>query len=254
MRDKIKRLLRESLINERLTDVDSDVDLIYDRFFKTGIDKFESGEKLTRSFFMVDITNTRILQSEESKKAHQLNPCKIVINVGNNYYNPIAKVISFSVNDNALNYVFDKFNGDFNAALESLKDIPYQYNNLKSDFSEARIKGSIHHELAHWIDDTMNKQHIERRIEKQMKVNTRDLKGIPVNTTKMEIQGQIHNIKQAHNKHKDIWDEITFDELVKMVPTLNVVLKPLNDKFKKQWIRDIKTRMYREGLLGKKMV
>ena len=109
------------------------------------------------------------------------------------------------MNDNALNYVFDKFNGDFNAALESLKDIPYQYNNLKSDFSEARIKGSIHHELAHWIDDTMNKQHIERRIEKQMKADTRDLKGIPVNTTKMEIQGQIHNIKQAHNKHKDIW-------------------------------------------------
>ena len=68
MRDKIKKLLRESLINERLTDVDSDVDLIYDRFFKTGIDKFESGEKLTRSFFMADITNTSILQSEESKK------------------------------------------------------------------------------------------------------------------------------------------------------------------------------------------
>jgi hypothetical protein len=39
-----------------------------------------------------------------------------------------------------------------------------------------------------------------------------------------------------------------------MVPTLNIVLKPLNDKFKKQWIRDIKTRMHREGLLGKKMV
>ncbi len=166
MKQQIKRLLRENFINERLTDVDSDVDLIYDRFFKSGIDKFESGEKLTRSFFMAGITNTSILQSEESKKAHELNPCKIVINAGNNYYNPIAKVISFSVNDNALNYVFDVFNGDFNAALESLKDIPYQYNNLKNDFSEARIKGSIHHELAHWIDDTMNKQHIERRIEK----------------------------------------------------------------------------------------
>jgi len=246
MRDFIKRLLRESFINERLTDVDSDVDLIYDRFFKEGIDKFKNSEKITRSFFMPDIINTSILQSEESKKAHQLNPCKIVINAGSNYYNPIAKVISFSVNDNALNYVFDKFNGDFNAALESLKDIPYQYNNLQNDFNETRIKGSIHHELAHWIDDTMNKQHIERRIEKQMKADTRDLKGIPVNTTKMEIQGQIHNIKQTYNKHKDIWNDITFDELVKMVPTLNVVLKPLNDKFKKQWIRDIKTRMYRE--------
>jgi len=97
MRDKIKRLLRENLINERLTDVDSDVDLIYDKFFKSGIDKFESGEKLTRSFFMAGITNTNILESEEARKAHELNPCKIVVNVGSNYYNPVTKVISVSV-------------------------------------------------------------------------------------------------------------------------------------------------------------
>ena len=254
MKQIIKTLLREGLLNERLTDVDSDVDLLYNKFLKDGIDKFESGEKISRVFFKSDITNTSILQSEEARKAHELNPCKIVVNVGSNYYNPVQKVISISVNDNALNYVFDEFNGDFNAALDSLKDIPYQYKNLKNDFSEVRLKGSIHHELAHWIDDTMNKQHIERRIEKQMKANTRDLKGIPVNVTKMEIQGQIHNIKQAYNKHKDVWDDLTLDDLINMIPTLNVVLRPLNDKLKKQWIRDIKTRMYREGLLGKKMI
>jgi hypothetical protein len=40
-----------------------------------------------------------------------------------------------------------------------------------------------------------------------------------------------------------------------MVPSLNVVFGELKyqPKLRKQWVRDIKTRMSREGLLGKNM-
>ena len=36
---KIKRILREELLNERLVEVDQDVDMIYDKFFKDDVEK-----------------------------------------------------------------------------------------------------------------------------------------------------------------------------------------------------------------------
>lgn len=255
MKNYIKQLLRENLLKERLTEVDTDVNLLYDMFFKNDIEQMEQTDILTRKMFDIGEASTDILQSEEAKKAHALNPCKIVINHGNNYYNPIEKLISLSVSDNALSYVLYRHEGSLKKAIDSLYDIPSQQNNLPKEFSEVKLKGTIHHELAHWIDDTLNNKHLTKRIEKQIASDTRNLKGIPVNTTKMEIQGQIHNIKQTYEHNKDIWDEISFYKLMNMVPSLNVVFSELKyqPKFRKQWVRDIKTRMSREGLLGKNM-
>ena len=255
MKNYIKQLLREGLINERLTEVDSDVNLLYDKFFKHDIDEINQTGIITRKMFNFSELDTSILQSEEAKKAHQMNPCKIEINKGNNHYAPLLKVISLSINGAAYDYVLNRYKGVLNDAIESLDDIPSQKRNLPIEFSEFRIKGSIHHELAHWIDDTMNKRHIRKRIRKQIASDTKDLNGIPVNSTKMEIQGQIHNIKQAYNTYKDIWDDISFYKLLSLVPTLNHVYNELRKdyKLKKQWVRDIKTRMAREGLLGKNM-
>ena len=255
MKNYIKQLLRENLLKERLAEVDTDVNLLYDMFFKNDIEQIEQTGILTRKMFDIGEASTGILQSEEAKKAHALNPCKIVINHGNNYYNPIEKLISLSVSDNALSYVLYRHEGSLKKAIDSLYDIPSQQNNLPKEFSEVKLKGTIHHELAHWIDDTLNNKHLTKRIEKQIASDTRNLKGIPVNTTKMEIQGQIHNIKQTYEHNKDIWDEISFYKLMNMVPSLNVVFSELKyqPKFRKQWVRDIKTRMSREGLLGKNM-
>ena len=99
----------------------------------------------------------------------------------------------------------------------------------------------------------MNKQHIDKRIKKQVELGRSDLGGLPVNASKMEIQGQIHNVKQLHNKYKDIWDEMPFQKLLSLSISLNTVYKELSGDIRKKWIRQLKTRMAREGLLGKKM-
>jgi hypothetical protein len=70
----------------------------------------------------------------------------------------------------------------------------------------------------------------------------------------MEIQGQIHNVKQLHNKYNDIWDTLTFSDLIKYSPTLRTISNELKGDIKTKWVRDLKTRMHREGLLGKNMV
>ena len=92
-----------------------------------------------------------------------------------------------------------------------------------------------------------------KRVKKQISVGTRNIGGKPVNAEKFEIQGQIHNIKQLHNSFSDKWNEMTFREMISLSPALNAVYNQLNSEQLTQWKRDLKTRMSREGLLGKMM-
>jgi hypothetical protein len=202
--------------------------------------------------FKYDETNTVILKSKECVESNEVNSCIIKINNFNNFYNPSARTIGISVNDNALGYVINNHKGDLESAIMDLYPVS-QRNSLRDEFTSDKIKGSIHHELAHWIDDTKHNQHIKKRVMKASELGMRDLGGIPVNSTKMEIQGQIHNVKQLYNKYKDIWDTITFDELKQYSPTISSVYNQLKGEFRVKWLRDLKTRMAREGLLGKKM-
>ena len=249
----IRKLLRESILSEKLTDVDSDVDLLYDKYFRKDTEAIERTGFVTSAMFERLETNTSILTSPDAIKCHELNPCIIKINPGINYYNPNDKIIGIGVSRNAYNFAIDYANGNIEAALNSLTDERQKKSFIK-EFTEARIKGSIHHELAHWIDDTLNNQHIKARVGKARERNTTDLNGMPVDSTKMEIQGQIHNIKQLHNKHKDIWDKISFQDMLELSPPLYSVNNKFTGETKAKWRRELKLRMNREGLLGKNMI
>jgi hypothetical protein len=256
MKDLIKKLLREGIINEKLTNVDSDVNMIYDTYFKNDIDEIQRTGIITENMFQKNQITTKILKDSESIEVNRINPCLIKINYGGSSYSPTNQILSFSINYSALNYVFNSFNGNLKEAIDDIWE-PDKKNSLANEFTEERVKGSIHHELAHWIDDTMHNGHIKNRINKAMAIGTRDFKNIPIDSTKMEIEGQIHNIKQLHNKYKNVWDTLTFEDLISKSPTLNNVLNTKlrnNTDIRTKWIRDIKTRMYREGLLGKNMV
>ena len=258
IREIIHRIIKEELLNERLAEVDHDVDLIYDKFFRDDVEKLSKTNIISGDMFetKIGVITTADLVSDEAREAHKLNPCVIVINnenLGGNYYSPTDNKIGVGINPYAYNWVINN-DGDLQLAIDSL-DNTFQRKNLPKEFGEAKIKGSIHHELAHWIDDTLHNKHIKKRIDKQYKMKTKDLGGIPVDMTTMEIQGQIHNIKQLYNKHKDEWDELSFFDMLNLSPSLGRVynLLRVNQDNLRKWVRAIKTRMYREGLLGRKM-
>lgn len=252
MKEIIKKLLREGLISEKLTQVDSDVDLLYNTYFKEDIDYINKTGYVNNGLFKTNKTNTSVLTSEESIKANELNQCVILVNIKGNTYNPSGHIITVSITKDAIDFVINEFKGDLQAAINYLEEP--QRASLRKEFTEEKIKGSIHHELAHWIDDTMHNQHIMKRTNKAMELGTANIGGIPVNSTKMEIQGQIHNIKQLYNKFNDVWDDMSFTELVSHSPTLNIISRQLKGDTKINWIRNLKTRMNREGLLGKNMI
>jgi hypothetical protein len=244
--------LNEGILVERLMDIDDDVDLIYDKYFKEYYDNMEKTGKMTYDMFKLDETDTSILKSPLCIEAHKLNPCVIRINNGSNYYDPEEKIISVSFSNAAKNFVFSSANGNINHAINLLDDS--QKKSLSREFKESTIKGSIHHELVHWLDDTMHNYHIKNRIKKQILLKTRDLKGIPVNASKMELQSQIHNIKQLKRKHEDVWDDLSFDDMISLSPSLTIINKSLIDPYKSKWRIDIIKRMNRENLLGNNMV
>jgi len=267
VRKIVKEVLKESVINkdnaleeeilkERLMDVDSDVDMIYDYYFKEDYEKIEKTSSLNGIDFEQEEYNTRFLNSPLAKKANKLNPCRIFINIGSNHYNPTASVIAFGVNENAVNFVND-FDGNLKEAIQELK---FQGNktqsiSLENEFTESKIKGSIHHELAHWIDDTLHNKHIGGRADKASESGGGlNKKGLPINADKLEVQGQIHNVVQLKKQYLDVWDTLSFNDLLNLSPTLNLVNRQLNGDIKTKWKRDLLTRMHREGLLGKNMI
>jgi hypothetical protein len=251
MKSLIKKLLKENLLTEKLTNVDEDVNLLYLKYFQFDINNLERTGIITKDMFLPNETNTIILKSPDSVKANETNYCIIEINNGSNFYRPSDRTINISVSKNAINFVKSEGNGNLKLAANFLNK--QQGQSLLNEFTEEKIKGSIHHELAHWIDDTLNNKHITKRLKKTTELGNVNLNGIPVNTTKMEIQGQIHNIKQLYNKYKNIWDELSFDDMIGLSPPLFFIMNSLNGNDKNQWFRNLKTRMYREGLLGKNM-
>jgi hypothetical protein len=250
-----KRRLQElsgEVLSEKLASVDDDVEMLYAKYFEKDIKELERTGVITDEMFLPAETNTAMLRSPEAVEANNLNMCIININSGSNFYFPDRKMISISINVNAIDYV-KQHDGNLKRAIDYLDD-EMHIRNLSVDFTEERVKGTIHHELAHWIDDTMHNSHIKNSLRKARESGQKQLFSIPVNASKMEIHAQMHNIKQLHNKYSSSWDTLSFMDMINLSPPLIIVHSQLPDSVKKTWIRDLKTRMHREGLLGKNMV
>lgn len=243
MKSLIKKLVRESLLTEKVMNINHDVDYIYDAYFKNNINEINSTGFVRKDMFKQYISTTDVFTDELTLKANKINPCKIKINYGNNFYRPSEQLISISINFNAFNYAFD-YNGNLKQAKENL---PVSLGkSFMQEFTEEKIKGSIHHELAHWLDDSFHNRHIEKFLNMSKPIKH-------INTHHLELQAQIHNIIQLKRKNEDLWDLLSFDELIHMSPTLYVIYNELPYSERNNWIKNLKRRMYREGLLGKEM-
>lgn len=255
----IKQILREGLLTEALPDVDSDVNLLYDKFFKDDVDTITTTGSVDKNMFDSAKVDTSILTSDICVEAHSKNPCDILINHSSNYYNPGDRVISLGINQGALEFLK---NVNIGTGVEGVYRLDLALGSLdrrskvrfENEFKEHKIKGSINHELLHWLDDTLHNKSISKFLSRASEVG-KDvyLKGKDVNTSKMEIQAQMGNIKQLKNKFSDMWDYLSFNDLIGMSVSLSVIYDSLRGRDRDEWVRNLKTRMYREGLLGKKM-
>ena len=202
-------------------------------------------------------TNTNIFSSKICKEANEKNPCNIIINFdGNkvhNYYKPSENKISISIHKSAVDWVLYDFNGDLRKAASNDKN-----GALMQEFSEIKIKSTISHELTHWLDETCNNNSITKELNKIKTKYAKDPKYFVgknnVNSKYFEINAQINAIAQAKKQINDEeWNSMTFDQLINLIISLKTINKTLSQSDKIKWLRNLKTRMYRENLLGKNM-
>jgi hypothetical protein len=183
-----------------------------------------------------------------------MNPVRI-ITTQQNEYNPREDFISVSLGAGALQLIRDI--GSLKKALALLeRNYPDQLRMFKADLTPSRIKGSIYHELSHWLDDTFHNEHIRNAL---IAANERgDFKALTqgeadVGLTTYEINAQIHAIKQLKRNYSKVWNTITFDQMIDKSTALQVVENNLSPGDRIRWRKMILRRMAREGLLGDSM-
>ena len=188
--------------------------------------------------------NSSELTSKKAQLAHKLNP--VTIHMGafkGNTYQCIKKIIQVG------------FNYDYIPELHNILKrglLPSDMKRFQIEFKEQRIKAGLSHELTHWIDDTLHNFHIKRVVSRAIKHQDRSIaaKGEEnVSLTDYEINAVISSINSYRKFHKKIWDKLTFDEVLELMPVEYFMNKILS----KEWRLKIKKRMAREGILGKKM-
>lgn len=234
-------------LTEATLDINDDVDMLYDYFFRDIVDEILSGE-WDGNIYATE-TDTDQLMTPVCQKANNINHCTILVNHEGhgNYYQPDSHTISISMNFGALNlYKWYK--------KDAVNMTGEEGNRLRLELTPAIIKGSIHHELSHWIRDSLH-QNISPLINKAKEAgrNTVLPANQHINAHALERDSQIHNFVQLKREYADVWDQMTFNQLIATSPALNAIYKGMPQQNKALWVRQLRTRMAREGLLGKNM-
>ena len=260
---RMKEILEGSL-TEATFDLDAQVDYIYDRLVKEYRDHIMSTTDGVNAKPPGIAIYSQELPGEAGDavdRAHELNPIRISYGSRGegNQYIYADNLVTISMNHNVLDVVHTQ--RSYASAIEWIAaEAPGQLTKFKSELTVERIKGSIHHELSHWLDDTLHNRHITKRVnraaaltgKKSQQHYTQNQPNVAL--TDFERDAQIHSIIQMKRVHGDNWDTLTFDDLL----DLNASLREISQKAQSggwydKWKKLIIKRMHREGLLGKNM-
>lgn len=250
-------------LKEATFDLSSDVDNLYAILFKDIVDAIHA-DQYDFNQLKEKTIYTSVLQSPIAKEAHELNPMRITFHTGANLYISDENSIEISMSGNAIDLI-----STYGTLSNTLKQLSHgDRQRLINDISAPRVKGSIYHELSHWVDDTMHNKHITNR--------QNYVRDMPISYNKQqshmdqyqghrflsnyEINAQIHSMVAMKNHlPPKIWDQLTFDNMVNRNPSMMHIRTILQDlavddaSLYKQWKQTILKRMHREDILGNNM-
>jgi hypothetical protein len=263
MRALLDRLER---LDEATFNVDKDVEFLYkkanlDRFHKLVIGN-NSAEDVATVLGKIEIPstfwrgNSGDMVSRDSKKAHKVNPVDIRIGayMDGSYYNPVGKVIQVSLHSGVIGHLQrNMYRVDLVASI-----LGSSFSWFQKELNAENVKGTIAHELAHWLDDSLHGMHIthKSKSDKEAGISIGANKFSTVDQTPMEFEAQIHAIKTIRKQiGKRAFDKLTWGDLFHLKGSLM-------SNFSKAWDIDLSSTAYedamkrfvkrlaREGLLG----
>jgi hypothetical protein len=265
--------ISEILLTEAVFNTDAAVDFIYDIAYKYYVDelkKWMNGKQIApiglRNVTFDSEELLRYINDPAIRRALALNPIRVAAGIsdGGNIYSPRAKTVFISFNAVLHKMIYEALihNRSFEEFLTQFDK--RHHANITQELRGETVKGSIAHEISHWMTDTFHNQHISKLVMKAGAATNigrrQDImnKG-EVNTymTDYEIDAQVHAIRQLRRPHTQAsWDLLTLDDLLDASPPMRTVVDDIARIDRSQLSRYFKLllrRLHRERLLGKNM-
>jgi len=255
----------EQYLTEKTFAIGADVDLVYKKLYEPYTKEIKKGnygkviqllDKHKSKTPLVYVSSGE-LKSKQAKTAHEINPIIIGFYADNlgNYYSPNDKIIHYSFNYNVIDIIRAN-RGDIVATKRTLPD--NQRDRFENELNDIALKGTIYHELSHWLDDTLHNQHIKKMID----LGLNDPNPVSVASqghadpvlTVYELDAQIHALKQMKRQLKGKYNDIWWDDVFTLKPSFySVFNKAAVSKEYDEYMKRLTKRMHREGLLTKKL-
>jgi hypothetical protein len=243
----------KQFLQEKTFAIGQDVDFIYNKAYKKFFNALQKGDKNPFKFLSTVIISSSDLKSKQSKKADKINPIKIYCEYDQtgNYYSALQNLIHLTPNVGAIQIHLN----------HQQPENTLQFDAFENELNGVKMKNTIYHELSHWLDDTLHNFHIKKNIK-----HAYDFKDNPkkfwkirkeghedINATDIEINAQIHAIKQLKRQYRKEWNELNFKTMIRKDGSLYAIFKSLSPKERNEWVKKLLSRMHREKLLGKNM-
>jgi len=273
--------LNGTKLDEYTYRIQRDVDDIYKKYFKNVVHDLQTSDKpmmeivkkhaqtvSSDSDIMFGKISSSQLVSKDCKEANSVNgvaiKCGIFLKRSSNY-NPGNLMITINLAPSLFGYLFSylDYKISFMDAIEKNLNKSEQQRAL-NDISENRVKGTIAHELTHWISDSLNNRHITNMI-KRASASEYQAMGkrivtqghIDVAATDYETNAQIANIKQIYRKYKKDWKTFSLLDIISLNVSLmavaNVFIQHNNTSETKGWLQYLMKRLEREGIGSPKL-
>lgn len=253
---------------ETLYSIQKDVDYIYDVCFSSFVDDYNNNRLKDLDRYIISHDNdfnflsSYDLKTSLCKKANETNPISIFCGIykSGSFFDFGVNRLQITLNIDVIKFIYDNH-------ISGKKDLESRINIKKAKFrmmageiSITKIKATIAHELAHWIDESrysVMSKIVDGEKDPEKRKQLLSLGYEDVDMTYFEIQAQIHGIKQLKSRHRKYWDTYPLEKVFELYPVLYTIANKLDVRYGtdtlKIWIHFLVRRMNREKLLGKNM-
>jgi hypothetical protein len=196
------------------------------------------------------------LVSDDAQRAHAVNPVEILVGMTKHgsFYMPKERTISISLNAEAVSVMrMHGYATDARsiAAMERMVGAG-KVAQFWNEFSAASLRGTIAHELSHWMDDSLHGRHIARKSLRAMERGTPvDPRYAQMSQSPIELNAQVHAVRDMRDKLGDAFEDLTWRDLLVRKPSLAFNLVRVGSEAAYQDVmRRFVQRLHREGLLA----
>ncbi|MDX8383283.1 MAG: hypothetical protein R8M45_04320 [Ghiorsea sp.] len=249
--------------------MDKEVDYIFNKYYKEYFLKLQKVDTSHNAPYPVfaELKSTELAKHTKNPvliKANETNPIKIELNnkLGN-FYNYKKELVSININSQIHKFIDYHLytnvpKGSTVLDLVSKQKGAGNKTQWIQDVKGEKLKNSIAHELAHWLQDTLHNRHLSKIMKRATNADNRNTgeqirnqfhKSVAL--TDYEVDSHIHQIKQLkRNISDDVWATMSIMDMINQDSSLAGIYDSLIRKEKKEWLKHLAKRLNREGLMG----